>query len=204
MTTRRDFLKQTGIAAATAIAGSAMHRESSALCRSIRAASANSKSCRSKSCADALTAAKAAGASWPDARIGRDRQNFVGTRERQIVQVGDTDSIGIGVRALVDGAWGFAASQTLTKDGVAAAAREAGDRQSESHSRRAARRAGAVAVVSQRDVEERVRDRPVHDSRRAKAQVLIDANSEAMKVANVKFAAIKVHDFNFTSLSDAV
>src|SRR6185437_13295755 len=37
----------------------------------------------------------------------------------------DTDSIGIGVRALVNGAWGFAASQTLTADGVAAAAREA-------------------------------------------------------------------------------
>jgi TldD protein len=75
--------------------------------------------------ADALTAAKAAGASWSDARIGRYRQNFVGTREKQIVQVGDTDSIGIGIRALVNGAWGFAATQTLTKDGVAAAAREA-------------------------------------------------------------------------------
>ena len=47
------------------------------------------------------------------------------TREQQIVQDGDTDTIGVGVRALVNGAWGFAASQTLTTDGVAAAAREA-------------------------------------------------------------------------------
>src|SRR4029078_11871403 len=75
--------------------------------------------------ADALMAAKSAGAAWADARIGRYRQNFVGTREKQIVQVGDTDSIGIGVTARVNGACGFAASQTLTRDGVAAAAREA-------------------------------------------------------------------------------
>ena len=115
---------------------------------------------------DALTAAKAAGASWSDARIGRYRQNFVGTREKQIVQVGDTDSIGIGVRALVNGAWGFAASQTLTRDGVVGrGARSSGDRQGESHSRRRAGRARAGAGVSERDVEERVRDRSVHDSR---------------------------------------
>src|SRR4029078_12211271 len=75
--------------------------------------------------ADALMAAKSAGAAWADARIGRYRQNFVGTREKQITQVGDTDSIGLGVRARVKGAWGFAAPQTLTTDGVAAAAREA-------------------------------------------------------------------------------
>src|SRR5439155_14968868 len=74
---------------------------------------------------DAIGAAKAAGASFSDARIGRYRQNFVGTREKQILQVGDTDSIGLGVRALVNGAWGFAATQNLTKDGVATAAREA-------------------------------------------------------------------------------
>ena len=35
-------------------------------------------------------------------------QNFVFTREQQIVNVVDTDTIGCGVRALVDGTWGFA------------------------------------------------------------------------------------------------
>ena len=60
-----------------------------------------------------------------DARIGRYLQNFVFTREQQIINVVDTDSIGIGVRALVNGTWGFAASRDLTRDGVAAAAREA-------------------------------------------------------------------------------
>ena len=33
--------------------------------------------------------------------------------------VGDTDSYGLGVRTLVDGAWGFAATSNLTKDAVA-------------------------------------------------------------------------------------
>jgi len=75
--------------------------------------------------ADALSAAKSAGASYSDVRIGRYQNNFVITREHQIVQVVDTDSMGAGVRALVDGTWGFAATRNLTRDAVAAAAREA-------------------------------------------------------------------------------
>src|SRR5574339_14677 len=73
----------------------------------------------------ALNAAKSGGASFADARIGRYQQNFVVTREQQIINVVDTDSIGVGVRALVNGTWGFAASRDLTRAGVAAAAREA-------------------------------------------------------------------------------
>ncbi|MGI8508414.1 MAG: PmbA/TldA family metallopeptidase [Gemmatimonadaceae bacterium] len=75
--------------------------------------------------ADAIGAARGAGASYSDVRIGRYQNNFVITREQQIVQVVDTDSMGAGVRALVDGTWGFAATRALTPDGVAAAAREA-------------------------------------------------------------------------------
>ena len=71
--------------------------------------------------ADALNAAKSAGASYSDVRIGRYQNNFVITREKQIVQVVDTDSMGAGVRALVDGTWGFAATRVLTSDAVAAA-----------------------------------------------------------------------------------
>ena len=73
----------------------------------------------------AITAAESAGASYSDVRIGRYRNSFVFTREQQIVNTADTDSIGAGVRALVDGTWGFGATKLLTKDGVAAAAREA-------------------------------------------------------------------------------
>ena len=95
---------------------------------------------------------------------------FVFTREQQIVQTADTDSIGAGVRALVDGTWGFAATKILTKDGVAAAAREA---VAIAKANRIARDqpvvARAGAGISQRDVEERLHDRSVHDSDRAEA-----------------------------------
>src|SRR3954447_13312174 len=128
MTTRRDFLKHTGAAAAMAAAGSSLLTNvAGALAAPIypRGVSAFEELPIKELLADAITAAKAAGATFSDARIGRYRQNFVGTREKQIVQVGDTDSIGLGVRALVNGAWGFAATQNLTPDGVTAAAREA-------------------------------------------------------------------------------
>ena len=73
----------------------------------------------------ALDAAKRGGASFADVRIGRQRQNFVFTREQQIQNVVDTDTLGCGVRALVDGSWGFAATRQLTRDHVTNAARQA-------------------------------------------------------------------------------
>ncbi len=71
----------------------------------------------------ALDAAKGAGASYADARVGRNRSQAVFTRERRVQALADSETQGIGVRALVDGAWGFAATRDLTPDGVAAAAR---------------------------------------------------------------------------------
>ncbi len=73
----------------------------------------------------ALNAARSAGASYADVRIGHYRSQFINTRERQIAGVTDTESLGVGVRTLVQGTWGFAATRTLTKDAVAGAAREA-------------------------------------------------------------------------------
>ena len=43
----------------------------------------------------------------------------------ETADVVDTDSMGCGVRVLVDGCWGFCATQELTKEGVGTAAREA-------------------------------------------------------------------------------
>jgi TldD protein len=139
---------------------------------------------------EAIGAAKSAGATFSDARIGRYRQNFVGTREKQIVQVGDTDSIGIGIRALVNGAWGFAATQNLTRDGVAAAAREAAT------IAKANRLPGSAPVIlapspaypnatwkSAYEID------PFSIPVEQKAQLLIDANTEALKVPNVRFVS---------------
>jgi len=54
---------------------------------------------------EALNAAKAAGAQYADARVGNYRRQTLNTREHQITGVTDSESYGIGVRTLVDGAW---------------------------------------------------------------------------------------------------
>ena len=73
----------------------------------------------------ALTAAKDGGASYCDVRIGRYLRQFVNTREDKVENVVNTESTGLGVRVIADGAWGFAATNTLTEDAAAKAARQA-------------------------------------------------------------------------------
>jgi TldD protein len=193
MTDRRDFLKQGGLAAAAVAVG----------CRPAAApAPASSPAPAAAPAAlpptpdgsvkallmEALNAAKMAGASYADARVGRYRNNFVVTREQQIVQVVDTDSLGCGVRALVDGTWGFAATRVLTAEGVAGAAREA------------VAIAKANRVARDRAVElTPVQPYPDASWKSAftidpftvpieqKADLLLRANAAAMKVPGVKF-----------------
>src|SRR5215213_5969838 len=74
---------------------------------------------------EALDAAKRYGASWADVRISRNRNNSIQTREKQVTDVVDTDTMGCGVRVLADGCWGFVATEELTKAGVGMAAQEA-------------------------------------------------------------------------------
>jgi TldD protein len=79
-----------------------------------------------KTLADAaLGAATAAGASYCDVRVGRYLRQFVITRENRVMNVVNTESTGIGVRVIANGAWGFAATNEMTADAAAAAARQA-------------------------------------------------------------------------------
>ena len=81
---------------------------------------------RKKVLADAgLAAATAAGASYCDVRIGRYLRQFVITREDKVQNVVNTESTGVGVRVLVNGAWGFAATNELGTEGVVRAAQQA-------------------------------------------------------------------------------
>ena len=73
----------------------------------------------------AIDAAKAAGAEYADARISSARSQNIGTRERRVTNIGDNETFGFGVRVLVGGAWGFAASSNLTPDEVVRIARQA-------------------------------------------------------------------------------
>src|SRR5262249_46593889 len=73
----------------------------------------------------ALDAAKAAGAEYADVRIAQYRSQTVQTRERRVQGLADTETAGIGVRTLVSGGWGFAATADLSADSVTAVARKA-------------------------------------------------------------------------------
>jgi TldD protein len=79
-----------------------------------------------KAMADAaMQTATQAGASYCDVRVGRYLRQFVITREDKVQNVVNTESTGVGVRVIANGAWGFAATNDLTTQGVANAARQA-------------------------------------------------------------------------------
>jgi len=73
----------------------------------------------------ALNAAKAKGATYADVRIGRYLTQGVGARENRIQNVSSTESYGAGVRVIVNGCWGFAATNNMSKDGIAKTAENA-------------------------------------------------------------------------------
>jgi TldD protein len=73
-------------------------------------------------CGHAVDAASAAGASYADARGVFRRSQSVAVKNGNVDGVSDVESEGIGVRVLVDGAWGFAGDRRLTREGAAEAA----------------------------------------------------------------------------------
>ena len=139
-------------------------------------------------CLRAIETARAAGASYADCRVQRNRNQSVSTREQQITGLQDSETFGFGVRVLVDGAWGFAASRDLTGPDVDRVARLA-VAQARAN-RRATRRAVTLAPVE-----------PVKDGRwkspieidpftvsiEDKVALLLKANGEALKVPGARF-----------------
>jgi TldD protein len=181
---RRDFLRLTGAAAAAVAAASAAARSAAAQSPYEPPPDAAVK----ELLMEALNAAKLAGADYADARITRQRQNFVFTREQQIQNVVDTDSIGCGVRVLVDGTWGFSATLHLTTDAVAGAAREA---VAIAKAHRIARDRAVTLVptppVPNATWKGAFSIDPFDISVEDKADLLLKANAEALKIPNVKY-----------------
>jgi TldD protein len=68
----------------------------------------------------ALEAARSAGASYCDVRIGRYLNQALMTREDRVLDIVHGESAGVGIRVIVDGAWGFAASATGSVPAVVA------------------------------------------------------------------------------------
>ncbi|SNR75289.1 TldD/PmbA family protein [Hymenobacter mucosus] len=71
----------------------------------------------------ALNAAKSAGATYADVRIGRYLNQSIFTREKQVQNIANTESYGAGVRVIANGTWGFSATNVVTEEGLAKAAK---------------------------------------------------------------------------------
>src|SRR5216684_5749475 len=89
----------------------------------------------------ALNVAAVRGASYADARLADDRSRALATKNGKVSSASDSESRGIGVRVIAEGAWGFAASDDLSRSTV------------ESTAARAVEIAKASARVKQHDIQ---------------------------------------------------
>ena len=88
----------------------------------------------------ALNLATLRGASYADARVVDERSRALSTKNGKVGGAADSESFGIGVRVIADGAWGFAASDDLSRGAV------------ETTAARAVEIAKASARVKQHDI----------------------------------------------------
>lgn len=115
---RRDFLKTAGLTlGAVAFAPWILEAEA--------ATTAFYQDNKHKLADLALSTAKKLGASYADIRINRYRTESVSTRERQVQNLSRNQNFGFGVRVLVNGTWGFAASPDVTEKAVVQATNDA-------------------------------------------------------------------------------
>src|ERR1700730_11214070 len=89
----------------------------------------------------ALNVAAQRGASYADARIADARSRALSTKNGKVAGASVSESFGIGVRVIADGAWGFAASDDLCRAAV------------ETTAARAVEIAKASSRVKQRDIQ---------------------------------------------------
>jgi TldD protein len=73
----------------------------------------------------ALDAANAAGAQYADARVVHREDESVSVKTGRVEAAASGESEGIGIRVLVDGAWGFASTNRLDGDQIERTARDA-------------------------------------------------------------------------------
>ncbi|MBN7136421.1 TldD protein [Lysobacter enzymogenes] len=116
---RRDFLSSAGLGLAALMLPFGRSVAAEALLEPADTA------LRKRLADTALGAARDGGAQYCDVRVGRYLRQSVLTREAQVRNIVNAESVGVGVRVLRDGAWGFAATSQTTPDAVAAATKQA-------------------------------------------------------------------------------
>jgi len=128
---RRDFIKGCG-AGAAAWATLGLH-PGQFLIERVEAAELPPKK-RRELAALALDTARKLGASYADIRVNRYRSQVVTMRSQtdrstgklnHVPSVSDGETYGFGIRVLANGAWGFAASNAVTREEIVRAAKEA-------------------------------------------------------------------------------
>jgi len=136
----------------------------------------------------ALDTARSAGASYADVRISRTRTQSVNTREDRVVNLSDSDTMGFGVRVLVNGAWGFAASREMTRTEIQRVARVA---VTQARANRRAMHRPVVLAPSAPVADGRwsspARIDPFTVPIEEKAELALRANAEALKVRGARF-----------------
>jgi TldD protein len=183
--TRRDFLKTTAATAASLAAAGPLSLDPAA--QTLEAPGPSRAALDVAN--EALNAARSAGASYADVRVGRYRRQTISTRERQITGVNDGESYGLGVRTLVEGCWGFAATSTMPR---AAARTAALDAIAMSRAARAVQKhrveLAPVPRVTGNWITPVRRD-PLEVPIEDKIALLLATNEAALKVKNVRFAS---------------
>ncbi|WP_375417827.1 TldD/PmbA family protein [uncultured Hymenobacter sp.] len=120
---RRDFVGLTGLAAGALFLPSLPGLAAGTAVDPARLLEPGADTVLKKRLADAaLNAAKTAGATYADVRIGRYLNQGIFTREKQVQNIASTESYGAGVRVIAGGTWGFAATNSVTEAGLAKAA----------------------------------------------------------------------------------
>lgn len=113
---RRDFIQIAGMSAGAMILPFTSFGES---VDPMRLLDPLMDTAEKKKLADiALNTTKSLGATYTDVRIGRYLNQFVSTREKKVQGIANTESFGVGIRVIVNGTWGFAATNNVTADGM--------------------------------------------------------------------------------------
>ncbi len=137
----------------------------------------------------ALDTAKTKGAGYADVRVARFLRQSINTREQRVMDLSSTESFGVGVRVLVDGTWGFAATNHLEPADVDRAAARAVDI---AKANRAAQErpvvlapTKAVKTAWQTPLEKD----PFKIPMEPKVDLLLAINAEALKVKGAAFCS---------------
>lgn len=183
--TRREFVKHTSLAAA-ALASS----RGSGLFASAPEATLLQNLSAKELCMIALNAAMAEGVDYADVRVTSVRNQVVRTREQRVAGLVDDETIGIGVRVLVAGTWGFQASRHLSRQEAARIARvaivQARANQRATHD---PVRLAPVDPYPNGEWQTPIQEDPFAVPVEEKTDLLLRANAEALRVQGARFVS---------------